>query len=177
MLMTVPPRVMVFIDGSNFYHALKQYRTNPRIDFGHMITQVVGPDRVLVRTYYYNVPVNAGEVPEQYKRQQKFFASLNALDYFEVKLGRLAHRPGGRMCEKGVDVRLAVDMVAFAAKNLYDVAVLVSADGDFADAVQYVKDMGKHVEVAYPPLGKLHHLRQICDKFVLLDEKYLRDLA
>jgi len=175
--MAMPQRVMVFIDGSNFYHALKQYRTNARIDFTNMIAQIVGLERILVRTYYYNAPVNASEVPEQYKRQQRFFASLNALDYFEVKLGRLAHRPGGKMCEKGVDVRLAVDMVAFAAKNLYDVAVLVSADGDFSDAIQYVKDMGKHVEVAYPPPGKLYHLRQICDKFILLDEKYLRDLA
>jgi uncharacterized LabA/DUF88 family protein len=167
---------MVFIDGSNFYHALKQCRGNARIDFTYMIQQIVGPTRVLVRTYYYNAPVNAAEVPDQYKKQQQFFASLNALDYFELKLGRLAHRPGGKMCEKGVDVRLAVDMVAFAAKNLYDVAVLISADGDFADAVQYVKDMGKHVEVAYPPPARLYHLRQVCDRFILLDDNYLRDL-
>jgi uncharacterized LabA/DUF88 family protein len=166
-------RVMVFIDGSNFYHALKQVRGNARIDFAHLVREILGT-RPLVRVYYYNAPVNQKEVPEQYSRQQSFFASIQALDYFELKLGELVRR-GDHMIEKGVDVRLAVDMVAFAAKNLYDTAVIISADGDFAHAIQYVKDMGKHVEVAYLPTAKVYRLRQVCDRFIALDEAYLKD--
>ena len=49
--------------------------------------------------------------------------------------------------EKGCDVNLAVDMMSMAYKNLYDVAILVSADGDFASACQCVKDLGKHIEI------------------------------
>ena len=79
------------------------------------------------------------------------------------------------MIEEGVDVRLAVDMVGFAARGLYDTAILISADGDFAAAVQFVKDMGKHVEVAYPAGGKLYHLRAVCDKFISLDDSFLKD--
>lgn len=168
-------RVMVFIDGSNFYHALKQTRGNARIDFGHLVQNIVGP-RQLVRVYYYNAPVNRKEVPDQYRRQQRFFASIQSLDYFELKLGELVRR-GDSMMEKGVDVRLAVDMVAFAAKNLYDTAVIISADGDFAHAIQYVKDMGKHVEVAYLPAARLYRLRQVSDKFIALDQAYLKDAA
>ena len=166
-------RVAIFIDGSNFYHSLKETLGHARVDFAHLVKRLAGDNRQLVRVYYYNAPVNQKEVPEQYARQLRFFDSLRALDYFELKLGRLARRPDGHMVEKGVDVKLAVDMVAFAVRDLYDTAVLISADGDFADAIQHVKDMGKHVEVAYPRGGKLYHLRQVCDRFVPLDETYL----
>ena len=71
------------------------------------------------------------------------------------------------MVEKGVDVRLATDMVAMGLQNRYDVAVLVSGDGDFADAVQIVKDAGKHVELAYPlKANPANALLDVCDLFV-----------
>lgn len=169
-------RVMIFIDGSNFYHGLKECRGKANIDFAHLIKKLAQADRDLVRVYYYNAPVNRGEVPEKkYKSQQRFFAGLQALDYLELKLGYLERRPDGAVVEKGVDVKIAADMVAFAAKNLYDVAILVSADGDFAAAIQHVKDMGKHVEVAYPRSAKIAHLKKVCDRFVLLQDDYLKD--
>ena len=158
-------RVMVFIDGSNFYHALKTTRRDPRVDFRYLVDALVGPDRELVRVYYYNAPVNRAEVPEQYKRQQSFFGGIRRLPYFELRLGRLVRRAHG-MVEKGVDVRLATDMVAAGLRDRYDVAVLVTGDGDFADAVQIVKDAGKHVELAYPHVSNLaRHLLDVCDVF------------
>jgi hypothetical protein len=35
--MPAKKRVMVFIDGSLFYHALKTIRPNARIDFQHLV--------------------------------------------------------------------------------------------------------------------------------------------
>ncbi len=166
-------RVCIFIDGSNFYHALKAAGKSPKIDFERLIKALRGPDRELVRTYYYNAATNAQDGQEQYRHQQSFFEYLRSVPYLEVKLGRLAKRPDGKRVEKGVDVALATDMVGNAAKNLYDTAIIISADGDFVGAVQFVKDLGKHVEVAYPQGGKLHHLKETCDKFTLLDDDYL----
>ena len=164
-------RVMIFIDGSNLYHALKAALGNASIDFEHLAAALVGPDRELVRVYYYNAPVNQQEVPEQYKRQQSFLSGIKRLPYYEVKLGRLVRRPQG-MVEKGVDVKLATDMVAAGLRDRYDVAVLVSGDGDFADAVQVVKDAGKHVELAYPAKAKpADALLDACDIFIDLIEK------
>lgn len=164
-------RVMLFIDGSNFYHAVKQICGKASVDFAKLVSALVGPGRDLVRVYYYNAPVNALEVPEQYSRQQRFLSALRRLDYFEVKLGRLVRRPNG-MVEKGVDVRLATDMVAAGLRDRYDVAVLVSGDGDFADAVQIVKDAGKHVEVAFPRSPSLSAaLVDVCDRCIELTEK------
>jgi uncharacterized LabA/DUF88 family protein len=45
--------------------------------------------------------------------------------------------------EKGVDVKLATDILKL--NDIYDVAVIVSGDGDYVPAVQVVKDWGKHI--------------------------------
>lgn len=45
--------------------------------------------------------------------------------------------------EKAVDVKLAVDLLELAP--IYDVAIIISGDGDYVPAVQSVKDKGKRV--------------------------------
>ena len=62
----------------------------------------------------------------------------------------------------------------FAARNLYDVAVLVSGDGDCKHTVQAVKDLGKHVENAYFREGHSRELMKTCDRFIELNSKYLK---
>ena len=48
--------------------------------------------------------------------------------------------------EKGVDVKLAVDLLVGAYDDLYDSAILISSDTDLIPAIQKVKHLGKHVE-------------------------------
>lgn len=180
-------RVAVFIDGSNFYHGLKHSIGRTRIDFDKL-GQLLCANRTLIRIYYYNVPARFKENPQRYKDQQRFFNSLNNVPYLTRKLGRLEQRRRHVKCqakckqefdyefrtEKGVDVYLAVDMLAGAYKNLYDTAILVAGDGDYAMAIETVKDVAnKHVEVAYPTT-KCYHLRQAADKFTLLTKGLLK---
>ena len=47
--------------------------------------------------------------------------------------------------EKQVDVRIAIDMVSMAYRDEYDVAYLLSADGDFVPAVREVQRLEKKV--------------------------------
>lgn len=52
--------------------------------------------------------------------------------------------------EKGGDVGLAVQMVRDACLNQYDRALLISADQDYAPAVNTVlQDLQKHVSICY----------------------------
>jgi len=51
---------------------------------------------------------------------------------------------------------------------LHDIAILISSDGDFAEAVNAVKDLGKHVEYAHFSTGTSKHLMDCCDKSILL---------
>ena len=48
--------------------------------------------------------------------------------------------------EKGVDVKIAVDLLVGAYENLYDTAILISSDTDLIPAIQKVKQLGKEVE-------------------------------
>ena len=159
-------RIAIFIDGNNFYHGLKNALHTAKIDFVKFAEKLCA-GRKLIRMYYYNVPVNRQDGEERYRRQQSFFAKLHTIPYMELKLGRLVRRGAG-MVEKGVDVKLAVDMLNFS--SIYDTAILVSGDGDFEYAIYGAKNMGKHVENAYFSSGHSDQLKQSCDKFILLDE-------
>lgn len=166
-------RVAIFIDGSNLYKSKESELPGRKFDYAEFRDLLTG-GRDLVRAYYYNAPLDPAYDAHKYKEQQRFLDHLRHLDYFEVKLGKLVRR-GTRYVQKGVDVRLATDMVGFAAANLYDIAVIVSGDGDFADAVQHVKNLGKHVENAFFNTGRSRDLSGKADRFVLLTEEYLEN--
>ena len=130
--------------------------------------------RDLVRTYYYVAPVPQAKDAEVAKRQQRFLQRLYEAPYLDVRKRRLAQR-GKTWEEKGVDALLCTDMVYMAAKEHYDVAVLVSGDGDLAYTAQAVKDLGRHVENAYFRKGRSDGLVQRCDKFIELTPEFFAD--
>lgn len=170
-------RVMVYIDGSNLYYSLRQMTGRKDVDFSKFARKLVGSNRQLVRTYYYNAPIDQDKEPDRYKGQQKFFQALRRIDYFEVRLGRLVYRgwPDVPPYEKGVDIRLGTDMLAHGVAGNYDVAILVSGDSDFADAVQAVKDRGLHVEAALFASSGSQRLRDVVDRAIPLDVNFLND--
>ena len=170
-------RVMIFIDGSNLYHSLKNYFGRTDLDMGRFCRSLLGRRR-LVRIYYYNARVGQKEEPERYKHQQAFFASVNAIPYTELRLGRLVYInwPSVPPFEKGTDVQLATDMITHSFKNNYDAAVLVAGDNDFVSALQAVKDNGKHIEVAlFGKQGTSRQLRMVADKVITINSRLLRD--
>ena len=170
--------VAIFVDGSNFYRMLESNKGRHDIDFQKFSIKLVG-HRKLLRTYYYSAAIDQFKNSERYKEQQKFFYGLHHTPYLELRLGRLVTH-GNELVEKGVDVRLATDMLKLAWAEAYNTAILVSHDGDFADAVLAVKEMGKHVECAgfanpSTPYKLADHLSQVADKVIALDGDYLDD--
>lgn len=56
--------------------------------------------------------------------------------------------------EKGVDVRMATDMISLAWVDNYDIAVLVSSDRDFVPVAEFLETRGiKVIHGAFPPRG------------------------
>ena len=56
--------------------------------------------------------------------------------------------------EKGVDVRIATDMISLAWSDNYDIAVLVSSDRDFVPVADFLGTRGiKVIHGAFPPKG------------------------
>lgn len=167
-------RVAIFIDGSNLYHALEGNYHRHDINFAEFAAKLCGSRR-LFRIYYYNVLQDAAQRPDGYREQQEFLDVLRRTPYLEVRLGSTKVAQGTPV-EKGIDVMLATDLLYFAWNDFYDVAVLVSGDADFAYAFQAVKNMGKHVEVAYFENGISRDLLNIADNRHLLDRSYFTGL-
>jgi uncharacterized LabA/DUF88 family protein len=139
-------RVMVFIDGSNLYHVLSQSCGRHDLQFDKFAYKLAN-GRQLQRIYYYNIRQESETNPNMGAEQQKFFDSMYDTPYVELRLGIWKQR-GDIMVEKGVDVMLATDLVTHAYNDHYDTAIVVSGDADFYPALQAVKDVGKHIEVA-----------------------------
>lgn len=167
-------RVAIFIDGSNLYHALKNNFGRHDLYFTGFISKLCS-SRPLFRTYYYNILQDSAKWPEAHKEQQEFIEVLNKTPYLEVRLGSTKIAQGVPI-EKGIDVMLATDLLYFAWNNSYDVAVLVSGDSDFGYALQAVKNMGKHVEVAYFENVVSKDLLDIADNRHLLDRNFFTGL-
>ena len=68
---------------------------------------------------------------------------------------------------------MAVDLVKGAYKNFYDVAIVVSGDGDFVPAVKAVREEKKIVENAYFKKSASNNLRMNCDKSLMLKREIL----
>ncbi len=167
-------RLAIFIDGSNLYHALRSNFGRNDLNFAEFANKLCGSRR-LFRTYYYNILQDPVQRPEGYREQQEFLDVLRKTPYLEVRLGSTKVAQGVSV-EKGVDVMLATDLLYFAWNNFYDVAVLVSGDSDFAYALQAVKNMGKHVEVAYFEGGVSKDLLGVADNRHLLDRSFFSGL-
>jgi len=174
-------RVVLFIDGNNFYFGLKKlYGESKELSnfnfkkFG----EVLAGDRDLLRVFYYNASLDFSDNQEKYWKQQRFFEKIKNTEKVKLILCRLQKRKikGTSKFQyviKGDDIHLAVDMVKGAYENAFDVAILVSGDGDFIRAVDVVQEKGKSVENAYFRSLLSWHLKQECDKSIKLTKEIL----
>jgi len=149
-----PDRAIVFIDGNNLYHALKEKGWKTWVDIGLLAKKIVG-ERELISIYYYNAPPPGGkkhtkkgnEFLAQVKRTAKVIYRDSWLQQ-EQKSDEYGAYQSYR--EKGGDTALSTDLVALAATNDFDVAIIISSDGDFAPAARIVKEkFSKMIECVY----------------------------
>lgn len=54
-----------------------------------------------------------------------------------------------KLGQKGVDVELAIDVLDAAHEDRYDVAVIVSGDGDFVPLVRRITSLSKHAMIGH----------------------------
>jgi uncharacterized LabA/DUF88 family protein len=166
-------RAMVFIDGNNLYFGLKKNVGNYNLNYSKFIRSITR-DYDMVRAYFYTALFRKDDDEFLFNNQQKFLTYLYEVPFMQIMPGRIEKR-GDELVEKGVDVRLAIDLVRFGANNLYDVAIIVSGDGDYAPAVEAVKDMGRNVINIFFSDESSIHLKHVCDKFIRLDYELLKD--
>lgn len=181
-------RVFVYIDGRNFFYGLKSLDhgyTDLNFDFikfSQLITGYKWKNRRLDKIYYYNAPLKQQINSYLFREQQKLFSRLNSNPLVEMCLckmiGRVDDQGKEKFVTKGDDIWLACDMLQDANDDKFDIAILVSCDGDFLKLVEYVQSLDKEVENAYFLDGGSIALRKQCDAIVgigpdLIEECFL----
>lgn len=150
-------RVGVFVDIQNLYYSAKNLY-NSKVNFGKILeTAVAG--RQLIRAFSY---VISADIPEE----QPFFEALSKSG-FEVKSKDIQIFPGG--VKKGDwDVGIVIDMIRLGPR--VDVIILVSGDGDYVPALEYLKNQGHLVEVIAFGKSTSSKLIAEADEFTDIDQ-------
>lgn len=79
--------------------------------------------------------------------------------------------PFEREVQKGVDVGIATLIVKLAAQNVYERLILAAGDGDFEDAISYVKsELHKEVWVCGSKANLSADLQSYADQVVWLED-------
>ena len=162
-------RHIFFIDGSNLYSYLRDTFGSGKVHIPTLCALLVHDDDEFVEWRYYAAPVPQGNTPREitrYYRQQRFLNYVSRHRKGTLCLGRFQKDISGFLREKGVDVMLAIDLVRLAAENGYDVATVLSGDGDLAPAIDMARGFyGKVVYVALPGKVDAYHILQAADGF------------
>jgi len=180
-IMEKKKRISIFIDGNNFYYGLRRiYGKNKKLkDFNYKkFLDYLVKKNVLVKTFYYNAQLDKNLNPEKYESQKEFFESLRKIQNFHVVLCRLLKRKIAGTDKfyyiiKEDDINMAVDMVEGACDNKFDVAILVSGDGDFVPAVNSVKNKDKEVINIYFKTSSSRNLKDNCNESIELTKEKL----
>lgn len=171
------PKVIVFIDGNNFYFKLKDLSANLSGDFSllnfdykNFCEFLIKPNKFEgVRYYIGALKRQPGNEKSElmYANQQKLFGKLQQ-QQVRVVVGHLIRHPDKTFHEKGVDVRLAVEMIRLARQDKLDIAYLISSDTDLVPAVEEVQSFGKKVIYVGAAKGQSFGLTKQADNVILL---------
>ncbi len=151
-------RCAAFVDGQNLYHSAKRAfgYTYPNYDVEALTKSVCAKQGWLVSQvrFYTGIPANNRE-PVQHRFWAKktramarvgIQAITRPLRYQEKELplfkgsGSITYNAP---VEKGIDVRIAVDLIRLANDNAFDVALIFSQDQDLAEATDEVRRIKK----------------------------------
>jgi uncharacterized LabA/DUF88 family protein len=172
-------RAIIFIDGSNFYYKIKNIISTKSevvklLDFKYNdFAQNLIKGNTLVEIRYYIGAIKRQAGPDKdkseklYANQQKLIAKLQQ-QKITVILGNLIQHPDKTFHEKGVDVRIAVEMIRFAREDKYDVVYLLSSDTDLVPAIEEVHSFNKKVVYVGISRGQSFGLTKASDNTILL---------
>lgn len=170
-------RICVFVDGGNFYHlALKKLGIEPfNFKFDSLVEHLAAGREVnqqCKRYYTGTVREKLGDQSsvESMSKQTRLFTNLKEGGW-EIKTSKLRKRTEEvtvdrrtknyekllsigvekiefeRWREKGIDVKIATDLIAGALDNKYDTATIISSDADLIPAIDWIRNrFNKKVE-------------------------------
>jgi uncharacterized LabA/DUF88 family protein len=167
-------RVALFFDGNNYYRALRDFDSSLEINLERLaawVTRRVGGDGArFVGAYYYTGTFEDGVgASDGGLALGGFLDVLETLNGFfvrreprvrRVSVCRACQAANEYFTEKRVDTRMVAELIQLAAVDGFDLAFILSGDGDFVPAVQAVGALGKQVFIgAWPGQRVARELR------------------
>lgn len=117
---------------------------------------------------------------EQFGKKRGFLSALRQLPYYEVREGRLTYRgddANGNPIyqQKGVDLRIGLDIALLSAKQRVTHVAIVSGDSDLLPAFEVAQNEGAVVWLVHgPPNTYARELWNKADARLLLDNAFLK---
>ena len=142
--------VIAYIDGFNLYFGLKAKKWNRFywLNLEGMVKDLLKPNQVLIKTKYFTSRI--GNNPQKQKRQNTYLDAIQAYSPIDIYYG--VYQLNKKTClfcnkdniipnEKMTDVNIATEILSDAFQNLFDIALLVSADSDLVAPVKKVQSL------------------------------------
>lgn len=175
-------RVIAYIDGFNLYFGLKSkgWQRYYWLNLRKLVLNLLKPDQKLIFAKYFTARVSLP--PDKQKRQATFIEALETLQDFKIFYGKYQINP--RECqrchfkdfvpnEKMTDVYIAVELLTDAYQDLYDTALLISADSDLTPPINALKRLflTKRVIIAFPPNRTSQELKIVASGYFTIGRR------
>lgn len=150
-------RTIVYVDGFNLYYGCLKDSSERWLDVGALCERLLRDDSDIVGIKYFaaRVKPRPGN-PNQAQRQQIYFRALETVPNLTIHYGVFITKAATRRCvkdkrgrpayaevwvteEKGSDVNLASHLLIDGFRARYDLAVVISNDGDLKEPVHFVR--------------------------------------
>lgn len=151
-------RIGLFIDGANVYAAAKRLGWN--FDHRKILEHFSGYGALYNSFYYTAIPLPMDD------KQKRFIDALTYMGYTvrTRPLRETTDENGDTYRRASLDIELVTDLLT--TSDQYDVAVLLTGDGDFERPVEVLRARGKRVVVASIPEMTSYELRNAADEYI-----------
>lgn len=171
-----PEVVSIFIDAEYVIQSMKTLKGKPNTE-RIKITDILWKEivdyllegRTLKEILYYSSELDKGENPITYNKQVSYLRSLqNQIPDILLRMGKMQkvkvkmeetwlensdNREKNKnkfiytWVQKGIDVKMSVDLIVKAVKNEYETAIILAGDSDFEEVIREIRNFGKKVEL------------------------------
>ena len=182
-------RVAVYIDGLNLYYGMKSmgWRRYYWLDLQRLSENLLRPYQRLQFVRYFTAKFLPDDnAPGRVDRQEAYLQAISSLPKARIQYG--LHIPKTIIChrcraasltyeEKMTDVNIAVALLEDANNNLFDAAIVISADSDLTMPIEVVRQKfaNKQVRVAFPPKRHSQHLSDVATASFHISRDLLRN--
>ncbi len=182
-------RVRMYVDGFNLFYGIRArgWSRYYWLDLHRLAENLLRPGQRLeaVRYFTARIEYDPGD-PGKQARQNTYLEALGTLPAMHIHYGYFQAKP--QRChncgavwrayeEKMTDVNIAVELLGDAQDDAFDIAILVSGDGDLAGPLFALKERHpkKTAIVLFPPKRRSMGLVAAAAGFKVISRDVLRD--